>query len=539
MSQENKGIRQALIIGIPIFIIAVVIIILSYLAYQAEQEGLRLGSPNISIRDLQNTGTGRGHAVRQAQHANAEPLSGPSGNPDNENTPGETSGGISENTETDTPAPLGFTQLKDSFTPSTLGANDKQTMKKGVLSGGGNFSKEKPREYSIKLSGDLAPEMFVFGIYNSMAQGRLIREGPYRLVPRGNSGKSGVSMECTLPANTRALPIQLPILINGDVLPAASGAYTIDKAGFLTAIKDPSNETAIDYSLTRRTRNAELIMSFPSSRWLKKEFSDLPGLIKYSLNLAKTGDDQYKMVMIATLFNKCFGYQRDILPIKLASGATWNLYLDKFIRQNRRLLTDCDVLSTYALIFTRYLGLKSAVIVGYNNTDPAGLTTLTSDKHHAALLVKVDAEWLIFDPTAITPDMSWEALRLSGGDIVSYAQYRREAIDHTGTPVSRSSSDRLAEKYFTVSSDVAALLGDSLLAGSHERYLPVTQPGLEINVASLNTTHAGVQSLYARKKVTLGRIRIITAVRAVILAFPALPGLSPTEYVVYLTATTS
>ena len=171
-----------------------------------------------------------------------------------------------------------------------------------------------------------------------------------------------------------------------------------------------------------------------------------------------------KCFLLILFFKKFFGYQKDILPVKLTSGSTWCSYLNRSIVNNHRLIADCDVLATYAFIFCRYLNLSSVVCAGYNNSDTETLDTLDSGEYHAALLTRINEKWIFFDPSYVSPDLSETALTLSSSKEIlePIEQIQDEQIlfnEQAKTKIQQKS--KYFVKYFSVPKKAALLLGSA------------------------------------------------------------------------------
>ncbi|MDD4202262.1 MAG: hypothetical protein PHQ52_02220 [Candidatus Omnitrophica bacterium] len=307
-----------------------------------------------------------------------------------------------------------FDSSKRSLAPSTLGIL--QTKELIVNKNSNNTSiVTKEKNIHLKLSGYLSKELFIFNLYNNITDGNLDLRGDFKVTSHGKKTDERTDVLFYYTENDFNNSIQLPTLINGYITPKTFRKNTlyIDKYGKLHCQSPIYIPFPITYSITRMSENSDLSIQQPVSDWLKKEFNSLPVTIKNFLDIAKTGNDEYKMLFVYTLFYKFFGYQKDILPVELPKGKTWDEYLNTYINDNIRLLADCDVLSTYAFIFMKYLDLPTIVCAGYNNTEHKTMTTLDHTEYHAATLVKIKDKWTLFDPSTVTPDFTEEALILS------------------------------------------------------------------------------------------------------------------------------
>lgn len=487
-------------LAIPALIIISLIGVMMYIAYKAEvDEGLRVGTANLYID--QDSVKKKAGSPRRDYHPKKEPRSldkavdsgktmnseepqekpvGESGDDyGGEEDYGSDNKGLSEpnfdnnifqqnEVEPSYAQPsktakgpaakeFGFTAIDDKFTPATKEDTGSQDAE-------GSTNKSPV----IHVKGAALNEMFIFGVYNSMLDGRLYLDGKYSFLPQGSKTRDKVTLDLSLkPIKSRKTSVQLPVILNGEVISSSAvcgdRSVSINSAGELS-VKGLMNKTIpVEYAIIRRTENSILSARFNNSEWLEKEFRTIPNDIKSILDAGKTGPEDYKMMLIAAVIGKCFGYQKDIIPVKLASGATWTGMLNDTLKNNKRLLADCDVLSVYSLIFARYMSIKSAVAVGYNNSDPATLETLTQDKHHALLLIRINGKWMIFDPMEITPDMKDAALEIA--NINEQRQENRSEKDGGGPGFRNDANIEPADlssftaKRFQMPANVAQVLG--------------------------------------------------------------------------------
>jgi len=367
-----------------------------------------------------------------------------------------------------------FSSNKKLFAPSTLGIIEKRKL---IINNKTNKSRKKTSEEKIHLylKGTLSKEMFIFNIYNDVSQGKLKLYGSYKIIPQGKETKEKITALFYYSSKEFNNVIQLPVLFNAKISPKIfkNSSLFIDKEGKLHAKNPVYKDAAIEYTITRTTENSHLEVKQPLSESLKKEFSHIPLQIKKFLDLAKSGSDEYKMLFVNTLFKKFFGYQKDILPVKLSLNTTWCSYLNRSIANNHRLIADCDVLSTYAFIFCRYLDLNTVVCAGYNNSDAQTLDTLDSEEYHAALLSKINEKWVFFDPSYVSPDLSETALTLSsaknfiGARLPSPYETEQMQDEQIYADQKYKAEPKIQQKpkyfvkYFSVPQKAALLLGSS------------------------------------------------------------------------------
>ncbi|MFC1576468.1 hypothetical protein ACFL3J_02220, partial [Candidatus Omnitrophota bacterium] len=245
--------------------------------------------------------------------------------------------------------------------------------------------------------GDVHAEMFISGVFNGLSEGgKFAREGDIHIVPSGERTEKVTRVTISLPSMKQGEGLQVFNIFSGEIEPDdfVGGRLSLDKSGKLTANKN-TEPTDITYAIRRRTKNGKVETSYPFSEWLAKEFRDIPDDIKRELNLVKTASDKEKQNAVAKIIKKHFVYSasQDVL----LNRATWGAFLTDVLKEHKQFRTDCDVLSMYAFIFSRYIGLNVVCAVGYNND---GNSYLSEDEAHGVLLVENNGEWAIFDPSA-------------------------------------------------------------------------------------------------------------------------------------------
>jgi len=292
-----------------------------------------------------------------------------------------------------------FSSIKEEFSPATLEYKDQAALSLAKL--------KDTRKNIIQLSGFIAQEFFAFGVYDDLKDGRLVRAKEFSFEAQGRDTKKITTLEFTLDPNEAKNGLQLPIILNGAVIVDDSrNKYKIDKKGkiyFKEPIKSP---LLINYRIARRINNAKLSIDPAHSEYLKKEFAGLPLEVRLFLDDAKLSFDEYKIVTVCAILNELFGYQRGAIRVELTPGITWSEYLRRQLKRRTRFLCDCDVLSTYAYIFLKYLGFDATVLVGYDNRELKGVDVLTADEYHANIYVKFKGKWLLFDPSLYVPQFA-------------------------------------------------------------------------------------------------------------------------------------
>ena len=520
IQQNIRRSKNLLAIMIPILIVAIFVGAVVYVAYRAEREGLDVGpskyyvtaaeeelakaqkrkqqeaerwaldkkeeyrkladdsSGKTEMRETAGTGGRQKGSSQEAEDISAgQVLKGPVSS-----QPASKAAGGMDTYQAGAPAPdmqkkspsgaYGFSAIQETFKPSTMAIiEDKETVAGQNADTAGKSTEDK--RMRVKISGDLAREMFIFGVYNDIEDGRLVSNGLFRFAPKGRRLGEKIDINFIFSPDSGAKDMQLPVILNGEVIPAQGrgGVFSIDRQGRFRLHKEVSLPLEVGYSIYRRNKNCGLSVTQPYSRWLEKEFYKMPQGIKDFLDIAQGNSDYYRMVFVSAALNRCFGYQNDIISVDLPEGMTWSEYLRQMLELKDRMLCDCDVLSTYAFIFLKYMGFPAAVVVGYNNQDKEGLDRLSDDEHHAAVLVKVDKEWVLFDPTEIVPDMTREALRSSLGE-VSYIQDQADGSQETEAAITGTGAKRII-----IPARMAGLLG-SIIFSDEIKAAQMNQSGL-------------------------------------------------------------
>ncbi len=421
---------------------------LLYFAYKAEvEEGLRVGAASLYIYDKKTapvskrTVYGQGDTVVQKIKVDARGSAGPSqkgtakddegtvdetdivpGGQDISPVPTDASGAVSvmssagnntglrerENTDN---APddqgYGFTSIKETFKPSTS-AGTKQNLSDKQPSS----KRSAKKDISLKLSGDIIPgEFLAFGIYNSLAKGgSLLKDGAIKVIPSGGPDGEELTISFTLYTDPGPSGIRLPLPVNGEVSSSSTPQLVnISRDGILKLKNSSALPSDISYTVKRMTGNWKISQPATVSGWMSREFDDIPGTIKERLDVSRGAAVDYKLLILSGVMNRVFGYQKGIIPVTLPRGVTWTRYISRSVSENKRLLCDCDVMATYAFIFSRYLGMDSVILIGFENAGNGSGGSLGPDEYHAVLYVNAGPSWIIYDPTRIAPDMTAEA----------------------------------------------------------------------------------------------------------------------------------
>ncbi len=270
----------------------------------------------------------------------------------------------------------------------------------------------KPDDHFLsfaELEGADYGDFFVIRFYDEFADGRFIDSGKSKLRFYPSDDKS--TLKITMPVNGlyKHQKIQLPFLLNSylDIKSINNSRFFIDNEGILEASED-LEPFKLSYLLRRSVNNVDFSAKLTKEKdndWLQKEYEDMPDEIHGFLDSAKNKSDQFKLATVSAIINSYFGYQIGIQEVLLSEGQTWNSVLKIAIKNNKILIADCDVLSTFSYIYLRYLDIKPVFLIGFLiQTDP--INSLTLDKLHAALYLKSGQNWLVYDPTIFTNDLS-------------------------------------------------------------------------------------------------------------------------------------
>ena len=157
---------------------------------------------------------------------------------------------------------------------------------------------------------------------------------------------------------------------------------------------------------------------------------------------------------MAALLHTYFGYQ-GTSEMRLEKDKTWNGMLAEVTAKNHALLGDCDILSTHAFIYLKYLGFHPVLIICQLNSsgnDPIRL----GEKMHANLYLKTKSGYLIFDPTLFTRTFPKEAAdnpaRSSGVRSVDRNSFKN---NEDYTIIDESRLDTADVKFFTLPEGIA------------------------------------------------------------------------------------
>ncbi|MBF0216784.1 MAG: hypothetical protein HQL30_07315 [Candidatus Omnitrophica bacterium] len=275
------------------------------------------------------------------------------------------------------------------------------------------------------VSGSRPGDFFVYSYYDTMENGIFIKSVNCQLIPprgkrnvdqpdRGEPAYVRVALE--LPPLDRSGSVQVPFLLTGRVDTSSSGEnnLTIDALGTVSADENIKKQR-FTYVIHRTEDKAILKSYFYELSWLDKEYPDIPYPILKELQKAYDKNDMEKLGIAAGIFSRYFAYKPGLFDISPDERFTWNAFLENKLRTTGKLHCDCDILSTYAFIYLKYLGLKPFLILGFLKTGPDP-NILSSDELHATIYVKADNEWMIFEPTLFT-DVSSDKVAAKKGPV--------------------------------------------------------------------------------------------------------------------------
>jgi len=261
----------------------------------------------------------------------------------------------------------------------------------------------------VEVSGNLftlsggyeASEMLITGAHNAVGNGGYFtQEGQIKIVPEGNLTSEEVQVTITLAPMDQGSQVRLPIILNGQIVPDrfVDGKLSLDQGGVVTA-NEGTGPATITYRIQKWDQNGRIQAAQPITEWMRREFQDLPVEIKEELDRAKLLSAQERLNVVAKLLNHKFLYSAN-QRVRLLTG-TWIRFLAEVLQKNQRFVSDCDVLSMFAFIFSRYLGLDTVFVIGFSNAD--GSQGINKNKAHGNLIVNIDSKWLIFETTAVVP----------------------------------------------------------------------------------------------------------------------------------------
>ncbi|MFC1593835.1 hypothetical protein ACFL38_00735 [Candidatus Omnitrophota bacterium] len=298
-----------------------------------------------------------------------------------------------------------FNSFESDFTPSTIKFNHPLLSQKKSTN---SHEEEAKQESTIvaKLDGAQPGDIFLCSLYDQIEKGNFTKSEQLRLLQSTPQLCNTIGVNIHLPLLKKNEIIQLPFLLNGYVVSQYSEdqSFILDSQGSLELLKD-RQEGTFHYELKKCSLQQKIIFYPGTTEWLEKEFHDIPQSLKGFLDAVKDQSDFVKLATVASILNTYFGYQAGLQDVHLENDDTWNTMLNTTLKQHRKLLCDCDVLSTFAFIYLKYLDLKPVLLIGYINS-PDKKDVLALDELHATLNVNTQEKWMIFEPTLFTTNFS-------------------------------------------------------------------------------------------------------------------------------------
>ncbi|MFH1767594.1 MAG: hypothetical protein ABH858_00350 [Candidatus Omnitrophota bacterium] len=314
---------------------------------------------------------------------------------------------------------------------------------------------KSPPPIIARLRGAEAGDFFVTNFYDRFDKGKFVQSPNLVFKHLQRKADITVNVEIILPDFNNNLDIQLPFLLNGCVEPQSFDDKTIilDAGGNLK-IKGTTADKVFNYIIKKDNGPSRIYYDQEINSGLIKEFNTIPDKIKQLLNIVKNKSEFVSLAATASIINTYFGYQTGITDVYPQEEETWNAYLGKTLQSNNRLLCDCDVLSTFAFIYLKYLDLHPLFLVGYLNTENIK-NALSPTELHAALYVEENKQWLIFDPTLFIEDFSLQIIPKENRQILSgesgkpdYPSTAKNTLNQTYNTVHNTYSSSPI-KYFT------------------------------------------------------------------------------------------
>jgi hypothetical protein len=297
---------------------------------------------------------------------------------------------------------------KNNFVPATIkfprfnpsGDHDKERNKD-------NLSKKT----EIIVEGGKKNDIFLIGIYDQMENGNFSQSQKINIKTSEEFEQNSVNITLDLPVATKKQSIQLPILLKGAIVNSYSNNpnHSLNKNGILNIYPQPKNEKAafISYIIKRTKEPITISGAKEKGQWLEKEFATIPASILKLLMSAKKYSYTKKLTLIAAILNTHFGYQTGKEDVSRETGKTWNSLLSEKITINKKLFADCDVLSTFAYIYLKFLQLDPIFIVGYFNFEK-NPQELEAGQLHATLYLRNADTGLMFESTIFTKSANSE-----------------------------------------------------------------------------------------------------------------------------------
>jgi len=317
---------------------------------------------------------------------------------------------------------------------------------------------KKPKDKSLSpafatAQGARLGDFFIYSYFDLFRKGYFRRSDSLIIVPpHTDSDVFGtVILGLDLPPLKKNETIQLPVLIKGSVIPDIAGYehFEIDKTGSLTANQE-IGKFYLRYTIARGNVQTYFMSDADDSDNLAAEYQDIPYRILQDLQEARGASDMLKLNTIADIFNNYFEYQTGLSDLKLEEDRTWCNLLAENLDKNTKFPGDCDILSTYAYIFLRYMGLRPYYLIGFLKTLAPAYIIRTTELH-ATIYLKASGEWMIFDPSFFASSHSPAdpvAEEASDDSLMSESLLSVEAIKKAGPETIKKTIMESGIKYF-------------------------------------------------------------------------------------------
>ena len=341
-------------------------------------------------------------------------------------------------------SPISTNAIGDEFLPSTYRFR-MQKLKEDPVS---EAAKNAPVTLGT-VKGARKGDFFVCTFYDAFRNGRLIRGADTKLLPQNPEGKETIACEGRVPYLDRGKTTQLPILLNGYIIPkqAENDHLTIRKDGTVEALANTTAAT-VTYVIKRCALGSSVAFGHTENDTISSEYADIPDEILAFLRSVKSKGEQTRLTTIASIMNSYFGYQTGLKNVIYKRGKTWNSLLKEKLKSDQRMLADCDVLSTYGYIYLRYLGFKPVIIIGSLITAD-NVQVIKPEDLHATIYLKISGKWTIFEPTVFTNNYTVEIINEKAapgkGSSLSFSDTSEGPSTVSATPKNGGSSGAVSD----------------------------------------------------------------------------------------------
>jgi hypothetical protein len=264
-----------------------------------------------------------------------------------------------------------------------------------------DLMKQLPEQKLITINKGEKNDIYLVGIYDEMAKGGFRRSQNLKIIPPEETKKNYLNITVKLPSAKDGSIIQVPICFKGIIANSFSHNlnYTLTPSGSLKIVSSPNQKekTYLSYTVKRTKEPLQINPSTSISPWLKKEFKQIPEKILKLLNETKKAPRNTKLTLVAAILNSQFEYQAQQNQVTKPAGKSWNHLLRKSLKKGHKLFADCDVLSTFAYIYLKFLDIHPAFIIGYFNL--SNPNQLENNELHATLYLPSNKKPLFFEST--------------------------------------------------------------------------------------------------------------------------------------------